>query len=103
MYENSKIIISGHTRIEQLRKLGVLEVPIIRLPRKDSMPAEGEIDPMHKDVINEHAISNTRVGTTPAGRYLYAREIMASLEENFNPKLKAKDQVSRRTSKRRKT
>ncbi|MDA8847274.1 hypothetical protein N9J02_01440 [bacterium] len=95
MYEDSKIIISGHTRIEQLRKLGVLEVPVIRLPRTENMPAEGEIDPMHKDVLNEHAISNTRVGTTPAGRYLYAREIIASREVNFNPQLKAKDQVSR--------
>lgn len=97
MYEGSNIIISGHTRIEQLRKLGVLELPIIRLPRTDKMNAEGEIDPMHEDVIREHAISNTRVATTPLGRYLYAREIMASTEENFNPQLSAKDQVSRST------
>tara|TARA_B100001094_G_C18167088_1_gene792794 strand:+ start:92 stop:1396 length:1305 start_codon:yes stop_codon:yes gene_type:complete len=91
MYEGSKIIISGHTRIEQLRQLGVTEVPINRLPRTENMPAEGEIDPMHDDVIREHAISNTRVNTTVFGRYSYAREIMAARVDGFNIDLKTSD------------
>jgi hypothetical protein len=91
MYEGSKIIISGHTRIEQLRQLGVIEVPINRLPRTENMPAEGEIDPMHDDVIREHAISNTRVNTTVFGRYSYAREIMAARVDGFNIDLKTSD------------
>jgi len=96
MYEDSKIIISGHTRTEMLRQLGATEVPVNRLPRTEKMRVmpDGEIDPMDPEVIREHAISNTRVNTTVQGRYNYAREIMSAWIENFNAEDKAQGQIS---------
>lgn len=96
MYEGSQYIISGHTRTQMLRQLGATELPVIRLPRTKNMPAQGEIDPMHEDIIREHAISNTRVNTTIFGRYQYAREIMAARVEGFNNKIEARGQISTR-------
>ena len=97
MYENSDYIISGHTRLEQLRKLGCTEFPVLRLPRTEMLIQEfgedKEIDPLHDDVIREHAISNTRVNTTPFGRYSYARSLMESQVENFDASLPAAKQV----------
>jgi len=84
MYEGSSMIISGHTRTEQLRQLGAVEIPINRLPRTEDMPAEGEIDPYHPAVMREHGISNTRVNTTVHGRYTYAREFIENTVEGFN-------------------
>lgn len=94
MYEGSDFIISGHTRTQMLRQLGAVEIPVVRLPRTKNMPAEGEIDPMHEDIIREHAISNTRVNTTVFGRYQYAREIMAARVPDFNNAIEAKGQIS---------
>jgi hypothetical protein len=37
MYVGSSMIISGHTRTEQLRQLGAVEIPINRLPRDRSV------------------------------------------------------------------
>jgi hypothetical protein len=96
MYDNSKIIISGHTRTEILRQLGAIEVPVTRLLRTEKMRVmpDGEIDPMDPEVIREHAISNTRVNTTVQGRYNYAREIMSAWVENFDPEERAQGQIS---------
>jgi hypothetical protein len=55
---------------------------------------KGEIDPMHEDVIKEHAISNTRVNTSVFGRYGYAREIMAASIPDFDSSIAAKGQIS---------
>lgn len=94
MYEGSAFIISGHTRTHILRQLGATELPVIRLPRTKNMPAQGEIDPLCEDIMDEHAISNTRVNTTIFGRYQYARVIMAARVEDFNNKIEAKGQIS---------
>ena len=94
MYENSQIIISGHTRTEMLRQLGATQVPVQRLPRPEGMNKTGEIDPMDKLVICEHAISNTRVDLGVHGRYLYARELMAAWIEDFDPEEKAQGQTT---------
>jgi hypothetical protein len=98
MYKNSRIIISGHTRTSMLADLGCLEVPVIRLPRTPKMiklfGEKSEIDPMHEDVIKEHAISNTRVNTSVFGRYGYAREIMAASIAGFESSIAAKGQIS---------
>ena len=94
MYENSQIIISGHTRTEMLRQLGATEVPVQRLPRPEGMNQTGEIDPMDPLVIREHAISNTRVDLGVHGRYLYARELMTAWIDDFDPDEKAQGQIS---------
>jgi len=98
MYENSAYVISGHTRLEQLRKLSCTEFPVQRLPRTEKLIQEfgedGEIDPLHDDVTGEHAISNTRVGITIFGKYLYARSLMETLVEDFDASLPATKQVS---------
>jgi len=98
MYTNSSMIISGHTRTELLRELGCLEVPVIRLSRTPDMIAQfgedGDIDPMHEDVLKEHGISNTRVNTTIFGRYGYAREIMAARIPGFDRRLEARGQIT---------
>ena len=94
MYENSQIIISGHTRTEMLRQLGAIQVPVQRLPRPEGMSKTGEIDPMDPLVIREHAISNTRVDLGVHGRYLYARELMSAWVEDFDPDEKASGQLT---------
>lgn len=98
MYENSGYVISGHTRLEQLRKLGCTEFPVLRLPRTEGLIQEfgedGEIDPLHDDVTGEHTISNTRVGITIFGKYSYARSLMETLVEDFDASLPATKQVS---------
>ena len=97
MYENSDYVISGHTRLAELRKLGCTEFPVLRLPRTEGLIEEfgedGEIDPLHQDVLREHAISNTRVEITVDGRYKYSRTLMAASIENFDANLPATKQV----------
>jgi hypothetical protein len=98
MYENSDYVISGHTRLEELRKLGCTEFPVLRLPRTEGLieefGEESEIDPLHQDVLREHAISNTRVNPTVYGRYLYSRSLMSASVESFDVSLPATKQVS---------
>jgi len=93
MYEGSNIIISGHTRVEMLRKLGVTEIPVVRLPRTANMPKDGEIDPFHPDVVHEHSISNKRVDVSIQGRYNYARILMEQEIKNFDSDAKAQGQI----------
>ena len=91
MYVGSNMIISGHTRIEGLRQLGAIEVPIKRLTRTKDMPAEGEIDPYCDDVMSEHGTSNKRLNNTVDGRYNYAREFIEHTVEGFNIDMRTSD------------
>jgi len=97
MFTNSKYLISGHTRTKCLSNLGAVEIPVIRLARTPAMieafGEAGEIDPMHDDVRQEHAISNTRVTTTVFGRYSAARNVIEKTVAGFDDRAPVRGQV----------